>query len=407
MQQTHLVQITTKDVEHSTQIFQKRYGNNSVPLVVVVTPPKCCCYCKLNIPSGVVTLGQKWGAHEGTLQPGAKCCYCSHRRIAAIITQNSIRYDAPIRDCPTKDNVKVSIDISLTFRIGPGDEEYRTFVYELGPAKLDELLAAESEEAIRNFIRGKKLSVVQDIKGEIADSMLVGLNSKFNQLGVYFENVQIMTIQIPPQLRKDLAETTSYDTKLQNQIKKHENDKLTLTNSENQKLIQLQRDNNRELERLKAQKKRALIQRDEQMVNQEAETEVEVTQAEQEAQTLLTRANGDKAVAENESKKNMLELINQQQTKSSSKKIEIDKWAEIEVMKSEASLESAKSRYEAMLMEARAEAEQIGGIEANRKHELRLEKARVMQKLAQQCKLIFTGDTGDAFLKGLIENINE
>ena len=46
----------------------------------------------------------------------------------------------------------MSIDISLTFRIGPGEKEYMIFVYELGPAKLDELLAAESEEAIRNFI---------------------------------------------------------------------------------------------------------------------------------------------------------------------------------------------------------------------------------------------------------------
>ena len=68
--------------------------------------------------------------------------------------------------------MKVSIDISLTFRIGPGEEEYKIFVYELGPAKLDELLHSESEEAIRNFIRGVRLSQVQDIKGEIADTML-------------------------------------------------------------------------------------------------------------------------------------------------------------------------------------------------------------------------------------------
>jgi len=44
--------------------------------------------------------------------------------------------------------------------------------------------------------------------------MLADLNHKFNPLGVYFENVQIMTIQIPLGLWNDLAETTSYDTKL-------------------------------------------------------------------------------------------------------------------------------------------------------------------------------------------------
>jgi regulator of protease activity HflC (stomatin/prohibitin superfamily) len=250
-------------VAQSTAIFQKKYPHNSVPIVVVVTPPKCCCILKLDIPSGVTTIGQKWGAHDGILAPGAKCCFCANRRIAAIVTQNSIRYDAPIRDCPTKDNVKVSIDISLTFRIGPGEAEYKTFVYELGPSKLDELLAAESEEAIRNFVRSVKLSQVQDIKGEIADTMLQDLNKKFNPLGVYFENVQIMTIQIPPALREDLAKTTGFDTMLQNQIKKHENDKLHLTNTENQKLIELQRNNAREIDRLNATKQRALIQRDE------------------------------------------------------------------------------------------------------------------------------------------------
>ena len=69
--------------------------------------------------------------------------------------------------------------------------------------------------------------------------MLSDLNKKFSVLGVHFENVQIMTIQIPSDLRRDLAKTTSYDTKLQTQIKRHENNKLTLVNAENQKLIEL------------------------------------------------------------------------------------------------------------------------------------------------------------------------
>jgi len=118
--------------------------------------------------------------------------------------------------------------------MGPDEERFRIFVYELGPAKLDELLAAESEEAIRNFIRGVKLSEVEDIKGEIASTLLSDLNKKFQPLGVNFENVQIMTIQIPPTLRADLAKTTSFDIQLQNQMKKHENDTLHLMNRENQ-----------------------------------------------------------------------------------------------------------------------------------------------------------------------------
>lgn len=110
----------------------------------------------------------------------------------------------------------VSIDVSLTFRIGPGEEEYRTFVYELGPPKLSELLGAVSEEGIRNFVRGVPLKLIQDIKGEIADTLITDLNKMFNSLGVYFENVQIRTIQIPANLRADLEKTTEYETRMSN-----------------------------------------------------------------------------------------------------------------------------------------------------------------------------------------------
>ena len=67
--------------------------------------------------------------------------------------------------------------------------------------------------------------------------------------------------------------------------------------------------------------------------------------------------NADKEVAESSAKKQMIEMVNKETTKFSSKKIEIDRWAEIQLMKSKASLESAKNRYEAMLLEAKAENE--------------------------------------------------
>jgi membrane protease subunit (stomatin/prohibitin family) len=91
----------------------------------------------------------------------------------------------------------------------------------LGATRLDELLAAESEEAIRNFVHSVRLSQVQDIKAEIAQTMLGDLNAKFNKFGVYFENVSIMYIKIPNILSSALSETTQYDINLQNQLKRH------------------------------------------------------------------------------------------------------------------------------------------------------------------------------------------
>ena len=298
---------------------------------------------------------------------------------------NSIRYDAPIKNCPTKDNVRVGVDISLTFRIGPGHDECMKFVYELGPAKLDEMLAAESEEAIRNFVHGVRLSQIQDIKGEIASTLLTDLNKKFSEFGVYFENVQILQIKIPDQLQQALSDTTAYDIKLQNQIKKHNNNMLVLENSENQKLTELQRKNMRKIEELKAKKNIAIMSRDEKKVNAMSDYEVRLTTAEQRASVLMTKMKGEKEIVENETKKSVLEMINEAEIDSALKKSTADQ--------------------DAAIVEGRAEAEieNMNIIEATRKHQLAMAKSEVMQEISRRAKIIISGKTGDDLLKEMVE----
>lgn len=388
---THLLQITTDDITNAPRIL-KEPRHDGQPIVVVIENSFWCCKMKLDVPSGVTVLAQKWGAHDGELPAGYKCCFCKHRRVAAIITMNSIRYDAPIKNCPTKDNVRVGIDISLTFRIGPGHDECMKFIYELGPAKLDQMLEAESEEAIRNFVYGVRLSQVRDIKGEIASSLLADLNKKFVQFGVFFENVQILQIKIPDLLQKTLSDTTAYDIQLQNQIKKHQNTMLVLENDENKKLTELQRKNDR-----------ALISREEKKVNALSEYEVKrITEAQQKAAVLMTKVRGEQDIVENETKKEVLELVNRAQTECASKKIKADHEAEVMVMRAEAAYEASKAKYDAALTEAQAEAANIEGISALRKHELAMAKAEVLQEIAKNSNIVLGGESGEALLKQLI-----
>ena len=58
--------------------------------------------------------------------------------------------------------------------------------------------------------------------------MLSSLNDKFNEFGIYFEDVVVMNVRLPGELRYSLQTSTTYDVHLQNQIKKHENFKLKL-----------------------------------------------------------------------------------------------------------------------------------------------------------------------------------
>ena len=61
-----------------------------------------------------------------------------------MISKNSIRFKCPVKSVPTKDNVKVTLDVGINFHIGQGVESYeedaRKFFYNFGPNRLEELL---------------------------------------------------------------------------------------------------------------------------------------------------------------------------------------------------------------------------------------------------------------------------
>lgn len=78
--------------------------------------------------------------------------------VAYIVTQQSCTYNAPVKSCPTKDNVMVDCELTIVFSIGPSPEDVKAFVYNLGAVKFNDFLSAEIEEAIRQLVRATPLS---------------------------------------------------------------------------------------------------------------------------------------------------------------------------------------------------------------------------------------------------------
>lgn len=178
---------------------------------------------------------------------GAHFCYCFHRRVACMVSKAIVNYDAPIHRCPTKDNAYVDIDIHFTFRLPQVEQLVKRFVYELGAARFDELLSAEVEENIRNFINSVWLSQVYDLKSDMAVNMMSELNRKFGEYGIVFEQCNVTDVKVNPQLMQALQERTQLKFALKNHIKEQENKKLKLENEEQQNLTDLQRRQEREM----------------------------------------------------------------------------------------------------------------------------------------------------------------
>jgi len=168
-----------------------------------------------------------------------------------MITKNIINYDAPIYRCPTKDNAYVDIDIHFTFRLPQVEILVKKFVYQLGAGRFDELLAAECEENIRNFINSVWLSQIFDLKSDMAIAMMTELNRKFAQYGIVFEQCNVTNVKVNENLIKALTEKTKIKFELKNHIKDQENKKLVLENEEQQNLTDLQRNNERKMFELK------------------------------------------------------------------------------------------------------------------------------------------------------------
>jgi hypothetical protein len=74
--------------------------------------------------------------------------------------------------------------------------------------------------------------------------------TRFKEYGVVIEQVNIMNVIIPRDLRLALMATTNYDVYLQKQVKEQEYKMIKIVNSENKAILKLKRDNMQELFKL-------------------------------------------------------------------------------------------------------------------------------------------------------------
>lgn len=105
------------------------------------------------------------------------------------------------------------------------------------------MLQEECDEGIRDFIKKIKVIRVRDVKTELTSTLMQELQAKFDNYGVVIEQVNIMNVIIPQDLRMTLMLATNYDVQLQNQVKAQENKLLIITNAENKEVLKLKRDN--------------------------------------------------------------------------------------------------------------------------------------------------------------------
>ncbi|MER5422169.1 SPFH domain-containing protein [Streptosporangium roseum] len=129
------------------------------------------------VPEGCKALITKFGKLVQIAEPGRVTLLNPWKRVSYIVnTTREYPFNAPIREAPTQQGVKASVDLFLQFRI----EDPAEFIFVLGSvsgfqAKLQNAIS----EVTRSLIYAQRAEDIYDLVGESTLGMLDNLNQQF------------------------------------------------------------------------------------------------------------------------------------------------------------------------------------------------------------------------------------
>jgi len=403
---TTITQVNIGLPREAQNIFNKSAGN-TVP-VVLVPAKRYICSCTYTVPSGVSCISQRFGKDcdpviNGVMQltdPGFHCAP-AYTQVKYCVTKQSCTYDAPVKLCPTVDNVMVDCELTLVFQIGPEPELVRNFVYKLGAVRFNEFLSGEVDEGMRQLVRGEKLENVLELRGSSQAGVrrvLETLNLKFQPFGVRFLRAAIKEVRLGSKLEKLMEETTNFRTKIKDIEKEHEVEMKKVNYDYEQKRAELDRDYDRRLQDIENDMTVALIDRKKMKIAAESKKEVAITKAEENRSVQRLKAQADLDVSTLQGKQTNEALLAKIYAKSESEKISAERDCKVRIAESEAMVQVAANKAEALRTEAVAEGQAAASLKTVREWELQMAKLEVSEMMARKSKIVIAGENGDRLL---------
>lgn len=394
----------------STALEHLNSGNPNVIPLVLLPEDRSCCSCLMTVPSGVNSILHRFGKdvneHE-LAAPGLHFALACNR-IAYCVTNAAVNYNAPVKSCPTADNVMVDCDLTLIFEIGPSPVDVKRFCYKLGARRFDEFLYAAVEEEIRHLIRTCRHTEVYELKGSSdprVSTALKDLNNKFNTFGVNFKQLAITDVKFKLELQNTLQQTTEYKSRIQEQEKKQKNEMDQIEFRKGREMNELDQQNRRVIQDLQAHRTRVEIQREANVTSTTSEAEVKLTKAKQNASVDETKATSEKAVAQVQGLRKKEELLAKVSSESQALRIRVAQECKSSLVEAESKKVAAEMLARALTLEAEAEGLAAGGLKLKREHELRMAKMEVFQCMAEHNKIVISGEQGEKLLAEMNQGI--
>merc|ERR1719384_2923920 len=216
--------------------FVRQNESKRVPMVLV--PSRLPCALFVCIPQGFKAFVASHGKHQDIWGPGFHFAPPWFSITHMVGLQNFV-YDTPVKECPTLDNVMVTIDVTIVFHVNPNDDTLMKFAFTLGPEGLDGMLEQVQQDSVRAMVRQRKYAEVYDLMNAAHDEALVGtmkeLNNSFADYGVEITAMAVTNVHLPMSIQDNMQQTTIYHNQDEYHKLNQQHQLLVIENDEKEK----------------------------------------------------------------------------------------------------------------------------------------------------------------------------
>jgi regulator of protease activity HflC (stomatin/prohibitin superfamily) len=363
-------------------------------------------------------------------------------RISHLVTKAYCVFNVPVKGCKTADNVTVTIDCSIVFRImgdsskGEDPELVRTFVHDCTPAGLEQQLKDAMAEEIRTLARSMKHTEVytarsgppppsaesaEDSKGggggsaaaearsvnqeeavqlrglDVTNEMQRRLNEQFQSQGVEIQDIMIQNISLPQEIEQGMSNKTLVRSKQEYEVMeqtfemqsirlKNDEDKLKLDYKEKEEIAKVE--GGRDVQAARDALSERKAERDKALADFKQGTVTEERKIKAEMKEITT-----KLQFEYQQVLQTLKLEAEEKAAA----IEADADAQINELRAETKFKIAELEGEAKKAMANAEKESNNFLVKKREFELRGKKLDVYESFAKNSSVVLSNSKDNDF----------
>ena len=168
------------------------------------------------VPEGARALLLKGGRYHRTLGAGRHVVppwiVVSH-----VVTMREIPFDALAGAVSTADNVRVDVDVLLTFTIDAPER----FVFAISAPDFDQVCQASALDAIRTLVRTKRAGEILDLSSADTTALQSVIGAALTPYGVVVQRVVIIHVQPPLEFMASLESRRLASVRLDEQTEQH------------------------------------------------------------------------------------------------------------------------------------------------------------------------------------------